>query len=424
MLSEPIVLFLLGTLAAILFGVAVLVARRLVAGPRDFSRDDALDLTLAVVGWVLITSGFVAVFLVLLPVIGLALLVAALVVIAETLVKHRLSRQYALLWLMTVAAERLIPLVPAIEAFAREGGGSLAGRARYLANMLKAGVPLPDALERVPGLFPPEVLPVISVGYESGALAAALRQAASVHDFRRPLWLAMAGRLIYLMTLVAFGSTVVAFVMYRIVPSFEKIFADFGTRLPAMTETLVAASRVVVEWWFLLLPLLLLLFLLFVYVLLRYVGLVHWELPGTNWLARRLDAAAILEALALAAEYQRPLPEALATLARTYPKASIRRRLRDVARDLDGGADWCESLFARGLIKRPDLAILQAAQRAGNLPWAMREMADSNRRRLAYRLYALVQMLFPPVILAFALLELFFVAAVLFPLIKLIQTLV
>jgi len=422
--SEPVLLILWGSMGVILFGVAVLVAARLIRGSRDYSRDDSLDLTLAVTGWVLIAVGVLAMLVVTLQLVGLAVVIAALAVVAEAMVKRRVSRQYALLWLLTVAAERLIPLVPAVEAFAREGGGSFAGRARYLAAMLKAGVPLPEALQRLPGLLPHGVLPLVRVGYESGALAGALRQAASIRDLRRPLWLAAAGRLVYLTVLVLFASGVVTFVMLKIVPSFQKIFADFDAQLPAITQMLISASGAVVMWWFLLLPLFSLVFLLLVYVLLRYVDLVHWELPGTNWLARRLDTAAILETLALAAEHRRPLPEAIATLAQSYPKASIRGRLRGVLHDVEGGADWCQSLLSRGLLKRADLAILQAAQRVGNLPWAMREMADSNRRRLAYRLYALVQLLFPPVVLSFALLELFFVVALFWPIVTLIQSMV
>ena len=422
--SDPFLLFLLGCLGVILFGIAVLVAGRLVWGPHDISRDDSLDLTLRVAGWVLIAVGLLAVFFALLHVVALVLFIAVAAVMAETLVKHRLSRQYALLWLLTVAAERLIPLVPAIEAFAREGGGLFAGRARYLAAMIRAGVPLPEALQRVPGLLPRDVLPVIRVGYESGALAAALRQAASVRDFRRPLWLSLAGRLVYLMILMGLGIAVITFVMYSIVPAFERIFAGFDVQMPEMTQMLISASHVLVDLWFLLVPFFMLLGLLLIYVLLRYIGLINWELPGTNWIIRRLDTAAILDSLSLAAEHRRPLPEAMATLAGSYPKASIRRRLRGVVGDLHGGADWCQSLLARGLIKRADLAILQAAQWVGNLPWALREMAESNRRRLAYRLQALVQLLFPPAILVLGAVVMFIVVSLFIPLISLIESMV
>ena len=96
--------------------------------------------------------------------IGLLLSIIALVIVVEMVLKRRVARQYALLWLLTVSAERLIPLVPVIEAFARERAGLFAHQARNLARMLTAGMPLPDAVERSPGLLPLEVLPVIRVG--------------------------------------------------------------------------------------------------------------------------------------------------------------------------------------------------------------------------------------------------------------------
>ena len=53
----------------------------------------------------------------------------------------------------------------------------------------------------------------------------------------------------------------------------------------------------------------------------------------------------------------------------------------------------------------------------------MREMADSNRRRLAYRLNALVQVAYPPVILCIGLMVMFIVVALFYPLITLIMRL-
>ena len=138
-------------------------------------------------------------------------------------------------------------------------------------------------------------------------------------------------------------------------------------------------------------------------------------------LGRRLDSAAIFEALALVAQRQRPLPEGLEILARWYPKPSIRLRLVRALENLKAGADWCASLAGQGLMTRADRAVLQAAQRVGNLPWALREMADSSRRRMAYRLQVLVQILFPVVIGLYALTVGIIVVAYFLPLVTLIQ---
>ena len=138
---------------------------------------------------------------------------------------------------------------------------------------------------------------------------------------------------------------------------------------------------------------------------------------------RRKHSAAIMDNLALAVENRRPLDAALQTLARSYPNESIRVRLSLASSEVQAGVAWDESLSRRGLIRPSDLAVLQAAGRAGNLPWAMREMADSNRRRLAYRLNVLVQTIFPPVVLCFGAMVLFVVVALFKPLITLIDKL-
>jgi type II secretory pathway component PulF len=414
--------YLLGMCATILLGVVVLGVLRRLSGPEGVSRRERIGTALGFVGRVLVVVGLLvlAVGLAVLTLAGLLFWVILIAVSLAALAEYRLAQRYALLWALAAAAERSIPLIPIIEAIARERGGTFAWRGRRLAAMLKAGMPLRDAIERSQKLFPRQTLPLIHVGCQSGALAPALRQAASIAKLDQPVWQFVLGRFFYLCCLAYFGLGVVTFLMLKIVPSFEKIFKEFGVQMPAMTQAVIAGARLFTALWFLSVPLLPVFGLLLLYAVFRYAGLLAWDLPGMGPLTRRLDTALIFDALALAAGHQRPLPEAVECLARTYPKPPIRRRLFRALADIHGGRDWCESLRDQGLMKQADRAILQAAQRVGNLPWALREMADSNRRRLAYRLYALVQILFPAVILLFGLAVMFFVVGMFVPLITLI----
>jgi len=213
-------------------------------------------------------------------------------------------------------------------------------------------------------------------------------------------------------------------VVLKIVPSFVKIFADFDVQLPAVTRLLIAACRFLADFWPLWGLLWLAAFAVLFYAVLRYIGWIRFDPPGIERLLRRWHTAVILDALSLAAGQGRPLGGAVAGLAESYPTRWIRRRLHLVWCDLEAGADWCESLCRRGLIGPADRAVLRSAQRLGNLPWALKEMAQSNRRRLAYRLYALVNLLYPPVILMYALVIMFFVVGMFVPLIVLIHKLV
>ena len=134
-------------------------------------------------GWVLIAVGllgnFAGMFVVARPFPGR---IIGLFVLIETLRKHWVAQQYALLWLLTVSAERSMPLAPAVEAFARERGGFFGRRAKRLAEMLDSGVSLPDALDRCRRVLPRHALPMMRIGCQSGALAPALRQAATTEN--------------------------------------------------------------------------------------------------------------------------------------------------------------------------------------------------------------------------------------------------
>ncbi len=416
------------SLALILLGIAVLAVQRLIDRRCDRLRFDPVHLVLRIIGWTLVAAGLLVSFASMLIVFFIPWTIVALIVLVEGLRKYRASQQYALLWLLTVSAERMMPLAPAVRAFAREQGGLFGRRALRLAELLDSGMALPDALACCGNMLPCYAMPMIRVGCESGALAPALRQAATVHNQFAPILTALVGKVCYLLLLPTFGLGILTFVMLKIVPAFEKIFKDFGTQLPWITRMLISVASggdslpLTIAWIVFVLLCNIMPFLV-LYAVVRYFGLVQWDLPVLSQILRRLDSANVLDGLALVAGQQRPLGEGVASLAREYPKPNIRRRLQLANADIAVGGNWVECLFRRGLIRQADLAILQAAERVGNLPWALREMADSSRRRFFYQLQAVAQLAFPPAVIFFGLLVMFIVVALFMPLVTLISAL-
>ena len=134
-----------------------------------------------------------------------------------------------------------------------------------------------------------------------------LRRAAAVHDLDEPIWMGLQAKIAYLLLAPAFGVMLLTFVMLQIVPTFVKIFQDFGTELPAMTRALIGVSQFTGEFWFLLWPLFLLAPFLLFYLPMRYFGWIDWDLPGMGRFTRRLDSAEILDALALVAGSAAPV---------------------------------------------------------------------------------------------------------------------
>jgi len=405
-----------------LLGIALLVSSRLVLGPGEYARSQAPEVVLRIFGWALILAGS---FALCMTGMGFGLLgwLAGVVVVCHILVRRRMARQYSLLWVLTSAAERGLPLAPSVGALAHEGFDEFSRRTRGLYERLDQGDPLPEALRRCPGLLPAEAAPLVHVGFDCGALAPALRQAAGYREAHSNVWAAVAGKLIYVLVMLLYVLFVVQFLALKIIPSFEKIFWDFETETTSPMQALIMGANFVGQWIALVFLLTLLLAGLVVYALLWYVGWIRWELPGMSVFTRRLHAAAILDAMALAVRCRRPLDDVFGSLIRWYPTRWVRRRLRAADAAVADGREWIDALAAQRLLPGADVAVLRSAQRAGNLEWALGEMAASNRRRLAYRVQAVVQVAFPPVVLMFGLIVGFVALAILSSLTRLIWVL-
>jgi type II secretory pathway component PulF len=414
---------MLGSPLVFLLGVVTLMVTRWITGPAPGDRKPEYANLIRVVAWIMTAAGFVVSTCLVLPGLVILWFATLAVIISMAYTKQVAAEQYALLALVGAAAERSIPLETAFAAFARErGGGWMRRRAAEIEYMLGHGDSLPAALEAVPGALPPEAVPLVCVGHQNGSLGPAISQAVAAHNLFEPVWQSIVPKIGYICMLPPVAVGVVAFIMLKIIPQYQKIFKDFGTKLPNRTVALIDVCS-----WPLLWPLLAAVWLLttglLVYAVLRYAGSVRWDLPGMDRLLRRRHIATVLDALALAAQRQRPLDATLSTLASTYPQPPIADRLRDVCADLQAGGDDLQCLYRRGLLGKTDLALLQSARQTGNLAWAAREMADSNRRRFIYRVYALLQVVFPLVIVTYGLLMAGITTAVFLPLIDLIQKL-
>ena len=88
-----------------------------------------------------------------------------------------------------------------------------------------------------------------------------------------------------------------------------------------------------------------------------------------------------------------------------------------------GGVGVWADLAGAGLLTRHDAAALEAAERVGNLPWALRALADGGDRRSHYRLLALGQVLQPLAILGLGGLVLVICLAYFGPLVAMIELL-
>jgi type IV pilus assembly protein PilC len=95
------------------------------------------------------------------------------------------------------------------------------------------------------------------------------------------------------------------------------------------------------------------------------------------------------------------------------------RRLKQVCFQVEQGEPLAKPLHRHGLLPAAMVPLVQAAERAHNLPWALAELGDHLADRTAVRVRRVLQTFFPLSVFAIGLLIGFVVVGMFLPLLKL-----
>lgn len=368
---------------------------------------------------------FVALFIALyeLTMVEVACLIGSVVfmIALTTAYQRRQSERQAFYWLLGTAIDRGISLPAAMHAYGNEHNHALSKRVRRFAQQLELGRPLDVAISvaRVPiptdarvaartAYVTSDTTPVAKSTRNSESIAVTLHQAAS--------------KLLYAVVLTLFTTFGVAFLWIRILPAYVKILHDFNLSLPATTAFLAAFSNWVRDngLLFALGPLVV---IAAGYFVLRNSGIKLTELWGVRSITRPRDTSVVLQSLANAVRYHTPITTMIDSLAQQYPKPYIQMRLSDVARRTRAGMNWCDSLCVNGFLSESESSLLKAAERVGNLGWALNDMADRLVRQFIARINHILSVGLPVLLFVFGAIILTIALAILEPLVNIISDL-
>jgi len=361
-------------------------------------------------------------FIIGLVILGCGVLLFAGAMSACVIVARRWStRQDSLLSVLAIAAEKQMPLAPAVVAFADQFRGVSHRRIMDLAARLNWGSMPAEALEGASKVVSRDAVLLAWVGQAAGMLPKALRMAAASRSSHLPVWAAIAARLSYILMLLMGMQTVTGFIMYYIIPKFEAIFKDFGLALPSITILVIEFCHFIIKYGWPALLILLIEVVLLIALPFSCLAWGNYTVPLFDRLLGRRHTALVLRSLSLVVEGNKPILLGISTLASHYPTFWIRRRLIGVESDVRQGVDWIQALWRHRLIRAADAEVLQSAAAVGNLSWALAELAETTERRLATRFQVAVQTLFPLVVVMLGMLVFILAVAYFLPLVQLIQ---
>jgi type II secretory pathway component PulF len=401
--------------------IALRVAVRVLYGRQPVASVDVMHSLLSLASTVMFVLAMVGltagVWIVVIP-----LPVAVAMVGLMVLNRNRQGEHRALIGSLATAAAHGIPLSECARAYADETMGDTGVRAMALAEAIERGQPLTTAVKTARLWMGTATKLAVRLGERLGLLGPAMKQQIDDSQNVDLAIRAAVGDFFYLGNVLIVLYAVNVFVMIKIVPVFQRMFEEFGLKLPALTMLVIEVSRWYVErGWYLTAPVVLFFPWMFVVGFLYYIGWMPRDFPLVWRVFRRYDGALVLRGLALAVRSNKPLPEAMRIIGEVYPIRNIGTRLQIAADQVTAGMDWLVSLRKAKLISQTDAALLSAAVRVGNLDWALEEIAESAMRRQIYWLQSVLQVLFPITLIALGGVVCFFVVGLFSPLISLIK---
>jgi general secretion pathway protein F len=332
----------------------------------------------------------------------------------------------------------LAALGAAIKKAASSSQRHVAVTTRQLATLLKAGIPLPEALSAVTeqvdhrelraalevvgtkvregiafhkaleehgAFFEPLYVNMVAAGESSGNLEGVLARLADFIEASVKLKSKITSALAYPAFMAAFGSVIIGVLMVVVVPKVSAIFQDFQKTLPWYTEALIAISGFLGRWWWLLGLAAIVGLALFIRWKRTAEGAYRWDeivlrLPLFGELARMVSVTRFTRTLATLLASGVQLVKAMEIVKNVLGNRVLESVVTDATASIKEGESIAEPLKRSGRFPKLVVQMIAIGEKSGDLEGMLVAVSDNYDGIIEARVTLLTSMLEPMMIAA------------------------
>ncbi len=338
-------------------------------------------------------------------------------------------------------------------------GLDLALLTRQLATLVKAGLPLDEALlavsehtekprlksiilgvrakvleghtlaaglDEFPHAFPTVYRATVMAGEQAGQLDSVLERLADYTESRHGLRQKVVQAMVYPILLTSIALIIIVVMLVAVVPKVVGVFETTGQELPIMTRGLIAISEFVQNWWFLLLAGIIAAIVLVTRALKQeqIKRRVHaWLLraPIFGRVTRGLNTARFTRTLSILTASGVPALEALRISASVIANLPMRAAVEDAAVRVREGGAIGRSLAQSKLFPPMVIHLISSGEASGELDNMLGRAASHQENEMDSLLATMLSVLEPLLIVFMGLVVLAIVMAILLPIFQINQ---
>lgn len=153
---------------------------------------------------------------------------------------------------LSILQDAGLPILRSLKILAdMQKPGRLKNSLLDVCDEIEGGTTLSEAMAKSPKAFDRLYCNMIRAGEAGGALEVILRRLSEFMERAQSLKRKVKGAMVYPIVVVSVAVGILTFIMLKIVPQFKKIFDDFGSELPPMTQVLIDLSNWIAAYWYL-----------------------------------------------------------------------------------------------------------------------------------------------------------------------------
>jgi general secretion pathway protein F len=288
------------------------------------------------------------------------------------------------------------------------------------------GHPLASGLDEFPHAFPAVYRATVMAGEQAGQLDSVLERLADYTESRHGLRQKVAQAMVYpiLLTVIALGIITVMLVV--VVPKIVTVFETTGQELPIMTRALIAISNFVQNWWFLLIAAI----GIGIFAIVKLLAQEHIRRRVHGWLLRTpllgrvtrgLNTARFTRTLSILTASGVPALEALRISASVIANLPMRAAVEEAAIRVREGGAIGRSLAQSKLFPPITIHLISSGEASGELDAMLERAANHQEGEMDGLLAMMLSVLEPLLIVIMGLVVLGIVMAILLPIFQINQ---
>jgi type IV pilus assembly protein PilC len=277
-----------------------------------------------------------------------------------------------------------LPLVQCLEILSSQGENKeFNAILKDIKGTVEQGATFSDALKRHPKVFDELFVNLIAAGEMGGILDTILNRLGVYIEKRVKLARQVRGALVYPIAVFVIAITVLAVLLTMVVPTFEKMFADFGgtDKLPPLTKFVIGMSHSVIDQLpFITIGGIVLFFgISYSYSTKRGKWFWHWmalHFPAIGPAMRKIAVARFTRTMGTLLASGVPILDALNVVSKTAGNVIIESALINVADKITQGRTMAEPLAETKVFPSMVVQMIGVGEQTGALDVMLNKIAD------------------------------------------------